>query len=231
MGGETGGGSARSATAPAARSLYPVCLDVVGRRCVVIGGGEVAERKVVSLLEAGAHCVVISPELAPRLCRLRDDGRLEHVSRPYLEGDLAGAFLAIAATDDGLTNQAVADEAGRRGVLVNVADDPSHCDFTLPAVLRRGDILVTISTGARSPAIARRVREEIERFLTSEHVVLLEIASAVRTDLRTQGLEVSGDVWNWALDDDLLGLVRRGKVDVAREVLTARLIGQSKEES
>jgi len=98
-------------------TYYPVCLDVKGKRCVVVGGGEVAERKALSLVEVGARVVVISPDLAPGLWRMRDEGRLVHMARPYQEGDLSGAFLAIAATDDEATNEAVSTEARRRGIL------------------------------------------------------------------------------------------------------------------
>ena len=206
---------------------YPICLDLADRTCVVVGGGDVAERKVVSLLAAGARVVVVAPALAPGLWRLRGEGRLEHTSRPYQEGDLADAFLAIAATDDAEANRAVAAEARRRRVLVNVVDDPALCDFTLPAVLRRGDLLVAVSTGGRSPAVARYVREELEDFLTPEHVLLLELAAEVRAELRARGQRASGQAWRKALDGDLLALIREGKLELARARIVARLTGDA----
>ena len=205
---------------------YPVCLDLAGRTCVVVGGGDVAERRVASLLAAGARAVVVSPALGPGLRGLREEGRLEHVSRPYEDGDLAGAFLAIAATDDARVNHAVAAEARRRGVLVNVVDDPAFCDFTLPAVLRRGDLLVAVSTGGRSPAAARHIREELEEFLTPERVLLVELAAEVRAELRARGRRADGEAWREALRGDLLALIREGKLELARARIVARLGGE-----
>ena len=116
---------------------YPVFLDLTGRRCIVIGGGVVAERRVDGLLAAGAHVTVVSPEISEGLRRLILQSSLEHLARKYERGDLAGFAIAFVATDDGTVNAAVFDEARTRGIWVNCADDPSHCDFISPAVIRR----------------------------------------------------------------------------------------------
>lgn len=206
---------------------YPVGLNVANRRCVVVGSGGVAERKVRSLLATGARVVIISPDLAPGLRELHAEGRLEHVARAYRQGDLAQAFLAIAATGDRAINRAVADEARSRNVLANVVDDPARCDFTIPAVLRRGDLLVSVATGGRSPAVARYIRDELERVLTREHVALLEVVAEVRAELQARGQRVSREAWRLAIDDDLLAPIRRGDLDLARSRLAARLTGQT----
>ncbi len=138
---------------------FPVLLDLTGRRCLMVGGGPVAERRITGLLAAGARVTVISPRTTPTLAALAAEGRIELESRGYREGDLAGADLAFVATDAGEVNMAVAREARERGVWVNAADDPAHCTFILPAVVRRGDLTVAVATGGSSPALARAVRE------------------------------------------------------------------------
>ncbi|MCL6641532.1 MAG: bifunctional precorrin-2 dehydrogenase/sirohydrochlorin ferrochelatase, partial [Candidatus Rokubacteria bacterium] len=156
---------------------YPVVLELAGRPCVVIGGGPVAERKVEGLLAAGAAVTVIAPRLTRRLQALAAEGRIGHVAREYAPGDLDGYRLAIAATDDGVVNAAVAREGRRRGVLVNAADDPVHCDFTLPAVLRRGALVVAVATGGACPALAAAVRDELGRRLGPEYAALADVAA------------------------------------------------------
>jgi precorrin-2 dehydrogenase/sirohydrochlorin ferrochelatase len=140
-------------------AYYPLFLDLRGKPCVVVGGGKVAERKAVSLLAAGARLTVVSPALTPRLREEKDKGRLRHVERAFRPGDLKGAFLVIAATDDEKVNRAV---AGRKDLLVNVVDRPEHCNFIVPSSVRRGPLTVAISTSGTSPAMARAIREDME---------------------------------------------------------------------
>ena len=130
---------------------YPLFLDVTGRRCVVVGGGPIAEGKVTGLLAAGADVTVVSPAVSARAGRGGARGPDRHRARAYRDGDLAGAALAFAATGDVAVNAAVAAEGGRRGVWVNAADDPAHCDFILPSVVRRGALAVAVSTAAPAP--------------------------------------------------------------------------------
>lgn len=138
--------------------LYPIFLDLSGRRCVVVGGGKVANRKARKLLQARARVVVISPEIGVDL----ESVAVEVHRRPYREGDLDGAYLAFAATDSREANAAVAREAKERGIPVNVADRPSDGDFALPATLRRGGLQVAVSTGGASPTLARKIKDELE---------------------------------------------------------------------
>ena len=138
--------------------LYPIFLDLSGRRCVVVGGGEVANRKARKLLQARARVVVISPEIGAEL----ESVAVEVERRPYRAGDLEGAYLAFAATDSREVNSAVAREAQERGIPVNVADRPSDGDFALPSTLRRGRLQVAVSTGGASPALARKIKDELE---------------------------------------------------------------------
>lgn len=141
--------------------IYPVCLRLEGRVCVVVGGGAVAERKVLGLLEASARVRVISPTLSPHLAGLTAQGRIEHVARPYQRGDVGGAFLVICATNDRSVNASVAEECNVRGIPVNVVDEPDLSSFFVPAVVRRGDLVLAVSTGGKSPLAARRIKEEL----------------------------------------------------------------------
>ncbi|MGF1473860.1 MAG: bifunctional precorrin-2 dehydrogenase/sirohydrochlorin ferrochelatase [Rubrobacteraceae bacterium] len=150
--------------------LYPAFLDLSGRRCVVVGGGVVANRKARKLLQARAEVVVISPETKPEI----ESMALEVHHRPYEPGDLEGAHLAFAATDSREVNSAVAREAKERGILVNVADEPPEGNFTLPSTLRRGGLQVAVSTGGASPSLARAIREELENKFGPEWAGLIE---------------------------------------------------------
>jgi precorrin-2 dehydrogenase / sirohydrochlorin ferrochelatase len=156
--------------------LYPIFLDLSGRRCVVVGGGEVANRKARKLLQARAHVVVISPEVQPEL----ESVAVEVYRRPYREGDLEGAYLAFAATDSREVNAAIGREAKERGVPVNVADQPFEGDFALPSTLRRGRLQVAVSTGGASPTLARRIKDELEGVFGPEWAGVVEELYAAR---------------------------------------------------
>lgn len=201
---------------------YPVFLHIKGRRCVVVGGGEVAQRKAEALLEAGARVRVIAPSLTPRLAEMAAAGAVEAEPRPYISGDLKGAFLTIAATDNAETNALVTREARRRRVLLNVVDQPRACSFIVPSVVRRGELVLAISTGGLSPALARKVREELEAYLGPEYALLARVVGRVRRRLRHAG--VSPDAWNQALDAGLLELLRRGEVARAEQRLEEALM-------
>lgn len=159
---------------------FPVSLDLAGRLCIVIGGGKVAERKVRSLATCAARVQIISPELTPGLLELYNDGSIAWQKRSYLAGDLAGAFLVIAATDDVAVQKMVHAEAAERQLLLNVADVPDLCNFILPATARQGDLTVSVSTGGRSPALARVLRQELEKKIGPEYKVLVEILGIIR---------------------------------------------------
>ena len=146
-------------------TFYPVFFDLRGRRAVVIGGGAVAEQKVLGLLSAGAHVTVVSPETTPRLAELAAAGGIDLRRRPYRSGDLAGAWLAIAGTDDRAANAQVWAEAEREGVPLNAVDDLHHCSFIAPAIHREGDITVAVSNSGKSPALAARLRQRVARLI------------------------------------------------------------------
>ncbi|MGA1980968.1 MAG: bifunctional precorrin-2 dehydrogenase/sirohydrochlorin ferrochelatase [Acidobacteriaceae bacterium] len=146
-------------------SLFPIFLKLTGRPCVVIGAGHLAESKIESLLAANARVTVIAPQANERIAALADSGELTLHLREYTPGDLAGQFLVVAATNVPAVNRAVFAEAESSGVLINAVDDPPFCDFYFPSVVRRGDLQIAISTAGQSPALAQRLRKEINALL------------------------------------------------------------------
>jgi precorrin-2 dehydrogenase/sirohydrochlorin ferrochelatase len=179
---------------------YPIYLNICDRRCIVVGGGEVALRKVQILLEYGAKVNVVSPELDIELIKLAQDNKICTFAREYKDGDLEGAFVAIAATDSDEINRQVAAEARKRAVLINVVDDAKYCDFIVPSVMRRGDITITVSTSGKSPALARKLRLKIEDEIGKEYAELTELIAEVRGEIIREGVKVSGENWQEALD-------------------------------
>ncbi len=143
-------------------SLFPLFLKLEGRPCLVVGAGTIAASKISSLLEAGARVTVVAPRTSDYVLSLASDRKIVWIEREFDEGDLNGIFLVIAATSDASVNQAVFLGAQRRGILCNAVDDPPHCDFYFPAVVRRGDLQIAISTAGQSPALAQRLRREFE---------------------------------------------------------------------
>jgi precorrin-2 dehydrogenase/sirohydrochlorin ferrochelatase len=162
------------------RKLYPMMVDLTGRRCLVVGGGAVAERKVALLLQCGAGVEVVSPKVTARLGALAASGRLLLRRRAFRPADLAGAFLVVAATDDPEVNRAVAARRRRTGGLVNVADDPAACSFLVPSVIRRGDLTIAISTGGGSPALAKKLRRRLEQAVGPEYEAFLTALRRLR---------------------------------------------------
>jgi len=204
-------------------AYYPVFLEMSGRPCVVVGGGAVAERKVEGLLSVGARVTVISAFLSARLESWERAGAIRHLSRDYRPGDLLGFDLAFVATDDGRVNAGVVREGREGGVWVNAADDPDHCDFILPSVLRRGELVVAVGTGGASPALARAIREELEGYFTSDYAALARLVTEVRQELKSRREHPHAERWRRALGHDLRRLVAEGKHDEARARLLAEL--------
>jgi siroheme synthase-like protein len=202
---------------------YPLYLEMNRRRCVVVGGGAVAERKVEGLLAAGADVTVISPAASQSLRTLVAAGAVRHVAREYRSGDLAGFELVFVATDDATVNSAVFRDARTEDVWVNSADDPNHCDFILPAVIRRGDLTVAISSGGNSPALARTIREELESYFTQEYEQLAGLAAEARVELKKRSLSAPFETWRRALSGDVRQLLMRGEVARARSHLLKEL--------
>lgn len=200
---------------PVEGDQYPVNLILGGKRCLVVGGGPVAARKVAGLLACGALVDVIATGVTPDLAALP----VAVEQRPYAPGDLDGYRLVIAATNDRDLNRAIFDEAEAAGTWVNSADDPASCSFTLPSVVRQGAIMVTVSTGGRSPALATWLKGRIADTLGPEYLVLLDVLSAAREEMRASGRSTEHADWQSLLDSDMLELIRAGQMNAAREHL------------
>jgi siroheme synthase-like protein len=208
---------------------YPVFFDLTQRPCVVIGGGVVAERKVAGLVEAGAAVTIISPDLTPSLQQQADDGVVRYVARRYQSGDLIGFFLAFTTTGDALVDTTIFTDGRAAGVLVNSADDPARCDFFLPAVIRRGDLAIAVSTGGTSPALARVMREELQSMVGEDYTLLVEIAAVMRREVRSGSRVVTGEQWTSALKEPTFRqYVREGQRAAAVARLRTVLGGEEK---
>ncbi|MDQ6615453.1 MAG: bifunctional precorrin-2 dehydrogenase/sirohydrochlorin ferrochelatase [Actinomycetota bacterium] len=208
---------------PVEGDQYPVNLILQGRRCLVVGGGPVAARKAAGLLACGADVDVIATAQSEELTALP----VSVLERPYQRGDLKGYRLVIAATNDPEVNRAIFDEAEAVGTWVNSADDPASCTFTLPSVVRRGPIMVTVSTGGRSPALAAWLKHQIEDCVGPEYEVLVDLLSGAREDMRAAGRSTEKADWQSVLDSDMLDLIRAGQISVARERLQTWLSSSS----
>jgi precorrin-2 dehydrogenase len=207
---------------------YPISLEVAGRRAVVIGRMAVAQGKADALLEAGALVTVISKGPRQALDRLEGHERATVLRRDYEPGDLEGAFLCVASSEEGEVRAAIYAEARWRKVLANVMDDIPHCDFAAPALVRRGDLAIAISTGGRSPALARRLREQLSEQFDARWEELLDLLGEVRTETLPALPEYAARARKWqeALDVDvLLDLIGTGRRREARNFLLRRLLG------
>ncbi len=205
-------------------ALYPIFIETAGRRVIVIGGGNVGAEKVRGLLAGEADITVVSPELIPELQEHKDAGRIHHIARTYEERDLDGGYeFIMVATDDGAINAEVAAAGKRRGIWVNAADDPKHCDFILPSVVRRGKITLAASTSGTSPALARRLREELDAYLTEDMPALADLLAEVRQAMRARSIKVDNDRWQEAIDEQLRVLLAQRKYVQARARLVAGL--------
>lgn len=206
---------------------YPVNLLVAGRRCVVVGAGRIAARKIGGLLDAGAVVHVVAPALGDEVIAWRDAGRVTVAERRFEAEDLDGAWLATTATPDPAVNAAVYEAGEARRVFVNAADDPAHCSFTLMSVVRQGDLVVTIGTGGRSPALATYLKDHVAAEMGPEWGNLLDLLAEERDAAQAAGVSTETLDWRQALDSGILDLVRAGRVAQAKELLRACLSSSS----
>lgn len=193
-------------------TYIPLMMDVADRSCILIGGGRIAERKAIPLLDAGAKVKIISPELSDRLLSMHQDGMLEWVRRSYREGDLTGAFLAYAVTDAREINDAVTKEANALGVPVNHAGDSGKGSFITPSVLRRGKLVLSVSASGSGPAAASRLCREINEAYGDDYEVYLDALALARTMVKAtvQDAERRAALLHAVMDMDLLVQIRDG---------------------
>jgi len=194
---------------------YPVSLDVSGKPCLVVGGGEVAVRKARTLLEAGAEVTVVAPDVHPKL---QADARIKIRERAFRDTDLHGAFLVMVATDDDVLNRTVARDAADFGCLVNVADCPALSSFLVPATLRRGELTISVSTGGASPALARHIREKIEGEFGEEYAEYVAVLAEVRREVfeKVPDPHRRGEIFRKLAEGGWLELLRKHGRDALR---------------
>ena len=198
---------------------YPLNMELGGRSCVVVGGGRVAQRKTATLLFAEADVTVIAPQLTERLAAMAAKEKLRWLPKPYERGCLSALkpFLVFCTTDDSAVNRQAAAEAKSLGALVNAAEQPELSDFTVPASVRRGDVLFTVSTNGRSPALSRQLRQQLEAEFPALLGLWLEHLSALRSRMKQElsTSEARQAFWRRALDKRVLSLVEAGHLDQA----------------
>lgn len=203
-------------------SYYPAFLNIKEKQCIVIGGGKVAERKVMSLLRCGAKIKIISPSLTKRLQKEKNNGTISHISRNYRSGDLEGAFLVVAATSDDEINKEIAAEAS---CLVNVVDYPDMANFIVPSVIKRGLLTIAISTSGASPAMSRAIRKELETIYSKEFskylVFLKKIRKQIIANLRDTNLRQQ--LFKEIASDNMLDILRQKGYKEARDIVLRRL--------
>jgi precorrin-2 dehydrogenase / sirohydrochlorin ferrochelatase len=198
---------------------YPVFFDLREKICLVIGGGAVAERKVRRLLECDASVCIVSESLSEDLQRLQEAGQIRYLAAGYAATFLDGIFMVICATDDRTLNEQVMQDCRSRGIPVNVVDDPDRCDFILPSIVEQGDLIIAVSTGGKSPALAKRLRKEMERQYGAEYRELVNILGELRKRIMAKGRlsEENKEVFEAVVNSDILELLRRGDREAVRE--------------
>jgi siroheme synthase-like protein len=205
-------------------TYYPIFLNIRGRNCVVIGGGDVALRKVKALLDCGAKVTLISPKPHPEVVKLFKRRAIHLIQRRYEKEDLDGTVIAFACTDVKKVNRKVAEDSKQKGILVNVVDDPRSSDFIIPSSFRRGNLTVAVSTSGASPALAKKIRAKLEKSFGAEYASLLSLIGEVRSAIKKKGYIMDAETWQEALDLDLLmRLAKAGQWEKAKASLLNEL--------
>jgi len=204
---------------------YPVFLDLNGQKVLVVGGGEVAERKVKSLLLYGCEISIISPHLTAYLKELVVKKKIYHIPHESLNAFLDDAFIVIAATDDSTLNSQIASQSKERGILVNVVDEPSNCSFIMPSVIKRGDLQIAISTAGKSPALAKKIRKEMDSMFGQEYASFVELLGLLRSQLLSKQRPSSQNktMFQQLVDSNLLELIREKNWDSVKSTLVSLL--------
>ena len=200
---------------------YPVHLDIRNKNCLVVGGGGVGTRKAVNLLKCGANVTVVGPTMSDRLKNMAKTEPLTLKLRAYRTTDLEGMFLVIGATDDETLNRQISSEAEARNTLCNIADRPEVCNFILPAIVQRNDLVITISTSGRSPALAKKLRKTLEKQFGEEYEAFLQLMGAIRNKLLSQAHEPEAHkpLFEQLINSDLIAMIRETKTKEINELL------------
>lgn len=195
---------------------YPILLNIQDKKCLVVGGGNVAWRKVCSLKDAGARVTVVSPEFCPEM---EKETGIERIQQKYEEGFLNGVLVVVASTDDEEVNKKVYYDAVKMGILVNVVDRPEFCSFIVPATIMRGDLSISISTGGASPALARNIRESLEKQFGDEYGEFAKLLSETRRKILSEisNESIRRDILQCIAGLDMLEIVKQKGIAEARK--------------
>ncbi len=204
---------------------YPIFLDLDNKKVIVVGGGEVAERKIKNLLIYDCQIYLISPHLTPHLNHLVTKKKIHHIPHESLDKFMDDTFMIIAATDDPEANRKIASQAKEHGLLINAVDQPEDCNFIMPSIIKRGDLQIAISTAGKSPALAKKIRKEIEVWFGPEYSSFIELLGLLRKKLLSQGKPPSKNkiIFQKLVDSNLLKLIREGNWNGVRATLKSIL--------
>jgi len=192
---------------------YPVNLDILNRKCLIVGGGSVSTRKVITLLDCGAIVTIVSPDVSEKLLELAGNGSIRWEKRSYLSSDLDGMFLVIGATDDEELNRQISADAEKINMLCNIADRPDVCNFILPAIVNRRDLVIAVSTSGKSPAFAKTLRKELEKQFGVEYAEFLRLMGAIRKKLLSEKHEPEAHkhLFEQLIKSDLIGMIKSNR--------------------
>jgi len=204
---------------------YPIFLDLYNRKVIVVGGGEVAERKIENLLHYGCKIYISSSHLSPHLKQLVTGHKINQISYESLDTYMDDAFMVIAATDDPEVNTQIASRAKEHGLLFNAVDQPGDCNFIMPSIVKRGDLQIAISTAGKSPALAKKIRKEMDSMFGPEYDSLIELLGLLRIKLLSQGEPSSKNkiIFQKLVDSNLLKLIKKGNRRGVRTTLKSIL--------
>jgi len=202
-------------------AYYPIFIKLDGKTALVVGGGKVAQRKIETLLEYGASIHIISTELTDKLKQLAEFGKIRHIGEKFENEHLDEAFLVIAATDDEKLNHEISETAQKRGLLINAVDQPADCNFIVPSIVKRGDLIVAISTSGKSPALAKKLRKEMGEHFGSEYEAFLILMGCLRKEVLKMGLsqDENSRIFKEIVDSNVLEALTRNDRDEVKSTL------------
>jgi len=208
-------------------SFYPICIELEGKTALIVGGGNIAQRKVETLMKCGASIQIISRDLTHKLKKLVESKKIHHIGKEFRDEHLDGAFLVIAATDDKRLNQKVSESAQKRGLLINAVDQPSDCNFIVPSIVNRGDLLIAVSTSGKSPALSKKLRKELEIQFGGEYKTFLNLMGCLREEILSMGLSQSENsrVFSKIVESDIIASLARGDTAEVVSILKRILPG------
>ena len=206
-------------------AYYPIMVDLTGREVLVVGGGSVAARKIKTLLEYGAVINMVSKELSPEVKDYVDNGKVRYLGGEFSLVFLKNMFLVIAATDDAELNRRISKAAEEKGMLINAVDQPADCNFIVPSIIKKGDLIVAVSTSGKSPALAKKIRKQLTEYFGEEHELFLRVMGKIRNDIIASGADQKENsrIFHRIVDSELLETIKTRDFNKAATILSGIL--------